>query len=210
MLTVTDCNVTGGIFIPMLAIGALTGALINKLLMILGLPQEYTQAVILLSTCAFIGGILRAPLTATVLFIEITGQFNNLIFVAMVIFIVTVITEVLNQKALYDRKLESMQEEQVAGKSPIISHFKMKVCAGSFVVGKAVRDIMWPTSSVVVSVKREEGENQNVVNDGERQLFAGDTIIVRAKYYDKTELVKTLKNLVGKDAVIEDCEPNKY
>jgi len=210
MLTVTDSNVTGGIFIPMLAIGALTGALVSKLLVILGLPQEYTQAVILLSTCAFIGGILRAPLTATVLFIEITGQFNNLIFVAIVIFIVTLITEVLNQKALYDRKLESMQEEQVAGKSPTISHFKMTVCAGAFVVGKSVRDIMWPTSSVVVSVKHLTGNVQDSANDGEKVLFAGDTIIIRAKYYDKVELTTMLKNLVGKDSIIEEYFPEKY
>ncbi|MBQ8911211.1 MAG: chloride channel protein, partial [Clostridia bacterium] len=74
MLLITDSGVTGGIFVPTLAIGALCGALIVKLLIACGMPEELYGAAVLLSMCAFMGGMLRSPLVSAVLFAEITGQ----------------------------------------------------------------------------------------------------------------------------------------
>ena len=103
MLLVTDSSVTGGIFIPTLAIGALVGAVTAELLVAIGMDRGLCQSVVLLSTCAFLGGTLRAPLTATVFFLELTGQFTNLLYVALVVFVVYVITE-LGKAELFKRK----------------------------------------------------------------------------------------------------------
>ncbi len=197
MLFITDSGATGGIFIPTLAIGAAVSALCGKLLVVMGLPNELFATVVFLGMCAFIGGTLRAPLTAAVLFLELTGTFTNLFYVAVVIFTVNFITELLNQKPFYDIALESMEHAQNAGREVKIDCFEMKVSHGSFVVGKAVRDIMWPSSSVVISVKRADENRKDMDNDGEKKLYVGDTLVLRAKYFDEDEIKQLLFGLVG-------------
>ena len=199
MLFVTDSGVTGGIFIPTLAIGAAFSALAAKLLLLFGLDESLFPAVVFLGMCAFIGGTLRAPLTSAVLFLELTGQFSNMLFVALVIFTVTFITEMINQTPFYDHALERMEHIQNQGKEPIIAHFEMTVAHNSFVVGKAVRDIMWPSSSVVVSIKRADETKKDMDNDGEKKLYVGDTLVLRAKFYDEDEIRSLLIGLVGKE-----------
>ncbi len=202
MLLVTDSGATGGIFIPTLAIGALLSGLTAKLLIALGMPQELFSAVVLLGMCAFIGGTLRAPLTASVLFIELSGQFTDLFYVVLVVFTVNFITEIFHQKPFYDRVLERMEETQNHGKQVKIGFFEMKVSSGAFVIGKAVRDIMWPSSSVVISVTRAEGSFQDMDNDGEKKLYAGDTLVLRAKFFEEDEVKKHLYDLVGREQEI--------
>lgn len=206
MLFVTDSSVTGGIFIPTLAIGALVGALSAKLLVVMGLPQELFPNIVLLGMCSFIGGTLRAPLTAAVLFIELTGQFQNMLYVTVVIFMVNAITELINLTPFYDRTLENMEHTQNEGKMPIIASFEMKISPGSFVVGKTVRDIMWPASSVVVSVTRAEETRQDMDNDGEKKLLPGDRVVLRAKFFDEAELRQLLGGLVGTEQEIVRLE----
>lgn len=206
MLLVTDCGATGGIFIPTLAIGALTAALIAKLLVFLGMPTELFSAVVLLGMCAFIGGTLRAPLTATVLFIEFTGQFTNLFFVALVIFVVNAITELLNQTSFYDRTLEKIEEAQNHGREAVIACFEMKVSQGAFVVGKTIRDVMWPASSVVIGITRAEEDHDDMDNDGEKKLYVGDTVVLRSRFYDEKELKTLLYGLVGTEYEIRQVK----
>ncbi len=203
MILVTGSGTTGGIFIPTLAIGALVAALAAKLLVVIGMPSELYYTVVLLGMCAFIGGTLRAPLTASVLFLELTGQFTSLIYVAVVIFTVNFITELFNQKPFYDIALENMEHAQNKGRKPRIACFGMKVSEHAFVIGKTVRDIMWPPSSVVISITRADETRQDMDNDGEKRLYAGDTLVVRAKFFDEADVIKQLSSLVGNDDIKE-------
>ena len=201
-LLVTNCGATGGIFIPTLAIGVLTSALAARLMVLCGMPPALHDTVVLLGMCAFIGGTLRAPLMASVLFLELTGQFSDLFCVALVIFTVNTITELLDQTPFYDRALDKLVREQNRGREPIIACFEMKVADDAFVVGKSIRDIMWPASSVVISITRAAGGRRDNVNDGEKKLYAGDTLVLRCRYFDEAELLPLLHGLVGKDSEI--------
>jgi NhaP-type Na+/H+ and K+/H+ antiporter len=153
--------------------------------------------------CAFIGGTLRAPLTAAVLFVELTAQFTDFMYVALVIFAVSFITETFNLTPFYDLALENMEHAQNEGRVAKISNFEMKVSNGSFVVGKTVRDIMWPSSSTVLSIKRADEIGEDTDNNGEKKLYAGDTVVLHAKYFDEAELKNILFGLVGKDNEIK-------
>lgn len=202
MILLTDSSATGGIFIPVLAIASVVGALLSKLLVTLGLSNIYYEAIVILSMCAFLGGTLRAPFTAIILFIELTQSYTNILYIVTVVFIVNLITELFNNPSFYDRRLEKMEHEEYHDKKPIISHFEAVISKNSFVVGKAVRDIMWPYSSVVISIKGKE-HSIDMDNDGEKILYALDTIVIRCKYYNEEELLHLLKNLVGKDYEIK-------
>ncbi len=202
MLLCTDSGVTGGTFIPTLAIGALVSALISRLAMLLGMPAELNVALILLGMCAFIGGTLRAPLTACVLFVELSGQFSDIFYVAFAVFTVNAITELIHLTPFYDKALESMVEAQNSGREASLAHFTAKISPKAFVVGKTVRDVMWPSATVVVSIKREDESSDDSVNDGEKKLCVGDTLVLRSRYYDEDDIVSQLKGLLGKDSDI--------
>ena len=70
-------------------------------------------------------------------------------------------------------------------------------------VGKTVRDIMWPHSLVILNIKRANEEVDKLDNDGERKLYANDRISFRCRYYDKDELIKNIEYLVGNKPEIE-------
>lgn len=205
MMLVTDSGATGGIFIPTLAVGALVGAIAGRFLVFAGMPAELFPSVVVLGMCSFMGGALRAPLTATIIFIEITCNFTNFFYVALVIFIVNTLISFFHQQSFYDRVLEKLEHDYHAGKTPQIVSFKMKISAGSFVDGKTVHDILWPSSSVVVGITKADNNIQDMDDDGEKKLFADDTVVIKAKVFDKENYLKILKGLVGEQYEIEEC-----
>lgn len=196
MLLVTDSGTTGGIFIPTLALGALTAAMITKLLLLSGMPAELSSTMIFLGMCAFIGGTLRAPLTATMLFTELSGQFVGMFYVAVVVFVVYLLTEALNQTPFYDKALEEMDEVQHHGQEMTVSSFHLIVSNNAFVTGKAVRDVLWPHTSVITDITCGPTHRMEM-DDGEHRLLSGDEITIRAGYYDKEEILALLRGLVG-------------
>jgi H+/Cl- antiporter ClcA len=197
MMLVTESGATGGIFIPTLAIGALAGALSARLLVAVGLPPHLYGTVVVLGMCAFIGGTLRAPLTSAVLFVELTGQFSDLFFVAVVVFTVNIVTELLDQMPFYDFALEKMEEAQNHGKPLVIAYFEMIVEEHSFAAGKPVRNILWPASTTVHSITPADTEHPQLDRDGEYRLHPGDKIILRLSYYDRQAILEELTDLVG-------------
>jgi NhaP-type Na+/H+ and K+/H+ antiporter len=83
-----------------------------------------------------------------------------------------------------------------------IGYFTATVSVDSFVVGKQVRDVMWPNSLVILNIKTENIDSLD--NDGERRLYANDKISFKCRYYDKKELFENIQHLVGKDHEIEE------
>ena len=163
------------------------------------MPETLFSAALLLGMCAFIGGTLRAPLTATVLFIELTSSFTNLFFVAIVVFIVNFATELLNQQPFFEVVLKNLEEAQNKGKSAKIVRFEIKVSQSAFVVGKSVRDVMWPSSSIVETISREGNNKKDMDNDGEKKIYPGDTLIIRVRLYDENEVRDQLRTLLGNE-----------
>ena len=81
----------------------------------------------------------------------------------------------------------------------VVKYLELKVSADAFVVGKSVRDIMWPHATVIVSINRDNKVFSDTDLDGEKQLRVGDTLVIRARTYDVEELKDFLYDLVGKD-----------
>lgn len=209
MLFITDCGATGGIFIPTLAIGALFSAIFSRILCCMGLNEQLGCAVTLLGMCAFLGGTLRAPFTACLLFAELTGSFTAFFYVAVTVFTVNLVTELLGQLPFYDMVLEHTVRKQNKNLEFHTSYLEMTVSENSFVCGKTVRDIMWPYFCVVLSVKHktEPKHNDSFFNDGEKKLSAGDIIKVRVRYTDKDRVLERLYALAGnKDLKETDTE----
>ena len=202
MVLVSNSGATGGIFVPTLALGALVGGLSARLFVLIGMDPSHAPLIILLAMAAFMGGTMRAPLTALVFFIEVTAQYENLFFVAIAVFLVYFLTEIFNRTSFYDLLLEAMEEDEHQGKTPQIGRFELHVCPGAFVIGKAVRDVLWPHSAIVTSITRADKDTPSLDNGGEKKMYEGDTITIKVQFYDEDELRTRLASLTGKDAPI--------
>ena len=97
-----------------------------------------------------------------------------------------------------------MTEAYHHGKEMKISRFTLVVSQNDFVVGKAVRDIMWPHTSVIESISHADSDVLEEMDDGEQRLYAGDKVTIRAAYYDKEEILSLLVGLAGDDVIVEE------
>ncbi len=143
----TSSGATGGVFIPMLSIGALLGALLGKAFLAWGMNESLYPTVVMLSMSAFMGAATRAPLTALVFMVECTWSFSNLFYVGITVFVSYLICELVKVEPLYDVLLERMTEQQNGGKTHRIIELKYVVADGAFAVGKSIRDVLWPANT---------------------------------------------------------------
>ncbi len=192
----TGSGATGGVFIPMLSIGALLGALLGNAFLAMGMDETLFPTVVMLSMSAFMGATTRAPLTALVFMVESTWSFSNLFYVAVTVFISYFLCEIFKVEPLYDVLLERMVDKQNGEKEPVIVKMLYTVQQGAFAVGKAVRDVLWPANTKVSEISA--GEVTRMDDDGERKMHAGDTLTVITQTFDEDATRRELEEILGK------------
>jgi H+/Cl- antiporter ClcA len=92
----------GGIFLPMLAIGSVTGGLIYSLITQFSYQSSYLSNYILLGMAGFFVAVVRAPITGAVLITEMAGSlahFPAFIFVSV---IASLTAGIFRTKPIYD------------------------------------------------------------------------------------------------------------
>ena len=96
-------GVPGGFFFPSLVVGALIGALTGTPFITMGIfvPETITN-VMILSMAAFLSATVRAPITAIVLLLELTGTFHHLMPLALAVSIAYVTSGLLGGRGVYD------------------------------------------------------------------------------------------------------------
>ena len=79
-------GITGGLFIPTLALGAIIGYLFSQVFILLGvLPEKYALIIILISVCSFLAAATKIPFTAFILALEMFCVGFNIVYVAVAI-----------------------------------------------------------------------------------------------------------------------------
>ncbi|MBR6473086.1 MAG: ClC family H(+)/Cl(-) exchange transporter [Firmicutes bacterium] len=97
----------GGIFLPLLVLGALAGGLFTSVLSpALGLPNDNIAFYVILGMAGLFSSIVRAPLTGIILISEMTGALSNLLPLSMVALVSYVTAEALGGEPVYDQLLE--------------------------------------------------------------------------------------------------------
>ncbi len=99
----------GGIFFPLLVLGAFLGSIIGRLsINLFGVEEFYMVNFMLLGMAATFAGIVRAPLTGIVLVAEMSGSLTQFIGLAIVSCTACLIASLLGGKPIYDQLLEAM------------------------------------------------------------------------------------------------------
>lgn len=197
----TSSGATGGVFIPMLSIGALLGALCGKLFVVMGMDDSLYATVVMLSMSAFMGAATRAPLTALVFMVECTWDFSNLFYVGITVFVSYLICELVKVEPLYDVLLERMLEQQNHGKQHQIVELTYTVQEAAFAVGKSIRDVLWPANTKVTHVEKPDSV-KSMDDDGEKKIHVGDTLTLITQTYDLDATKRELDDILGKQEEI--------
>ncbi len=172
------CGVPGGFFLPMLVLGALTGDLCGHAFNALGLlPISVIPNVIIVSMAAFFSSSVRAPITGTVLILEMTGSFQHLMVLAMAAAVAYIIAELCGSHPIYEElMIRALKNKH---NPALVTHTRnlveIPVFSGSQLDGRELCHVTWPPQTVVVDVKRGSEE---LIPSGELQLHGGDFVYV--------------------------------
>lgn len=170
----------GGIFLPLLVIGALVGKLYAVLgINYFGINPEYGVNFIILAMAAYFTAIVKAPITGSILITEMTGSFSHLLGLMTISMTAYFVTELIKSKPVYDLLLNRMLKNK--GDSDFIGDeikkvlLEVAVSINSRAENKMISELVWPEKSLLVSIKRGEAE---IIPKGDTRIFAGDYITV--------------------------------
>lgn len=187
-------GVPGGIFLPMLVIGALLGGIFgNTAVNLSGVSPVYVNNFVVFAMAAYFTAVVKAPITGSILITEMTGSFNHLLPIIIVSMAAYVASDILLGKPIYDVLLHRILLRKGDYYQPNETHKKIlleiAVCLGSELDQRQVKDIKWPSNCLLVSIRRGETE---IIPHGFTNILAGDYLSVLA---NEEQAPKTNKEL---------------
>ena len=188
-------GVPGGIFFPLLAIGSIIGAIFGMIcIRYLGVPAEYLINFAILAMAGHFAAIVKAPITGIILIFEMTGSFEQLLPLSVVVFIAMLTSDLLGVNPVYDDLLEdilSKEHEEYKGKENKKTLVELVVHLGSEIEGKYISEIEWPQNCLVVSIYRGEKE---IIPRGNTMILEGDLLLIMV---NQTESARMLDYFSG-------------
>lgn len=200
-----DVGATGGLFMPILVLGALTGSLAAEVLIATGLLNEaYFPLLVVIGMASFFSASVRTPLTAAIFAVEVFSGLQNLLPIFVAILISYMIVEIIGVTSINEIAMEREIHREHRGKRRLTVDVALTALPGSFAVGKEPRDILWPAFCHVLSVR--EGEHD------EKDSYEGGAIrennILRLNFttYDADATAAELCAILGDQPIYENAD----
>lgn len=171
----------GGIFLPMLVIGALFGNIFGKIIIdFANISPEYLHNFIIYAMAAYLTAVIKAPITGSILLTEMAGSFSHLLATLTVSMTAYLVSDLLKTRPIYEVLLERIMRKEswpeykpeAAGRKTIL---EIPVCLGSELDRKKVKDVVWPKGCLLVSLKRADTE---IIPKGDTLIHVGDHLVV--------------------------------
>ena len=185
-------GVPGGIFLPLLVLGALAGDFYGQVLVAMGFFETgYSGNFIVLAMAAYFSAIVKAPITGSILIMEMTGSFEHMLSLIVVSMTAYVVADICKGNPIYEALLNRLLCKQ--GKASFVTLPKRMVLEAAIASGapierKTVKDVNWPDKALLVSIKRSE---QELVPQGDTRMLAGDYLYVLVSV-DKADEIRLL------------------
>ncbi|NTU82183.1 MAG: H(+)/Cl(-) exchange transporter ClcA [Chloroflexales bacterium] len=142
----------GGIFAPLLALGALLGLAIGDLAHLVApaaVPQPAVFAVV--GMAAYFTAIVRAPLTGIVLIVEMTGNYNQMLPLLVACFGAYAVAELLGDLPIYEALLQrDLRRSGVAHAVHAPMVLELEVEPGAPFAGRTIRELGLPPGCIIV------------------------------------------------------------
>lgn len=169
----------GGIFFPLLILGALIGGIFAMAgVNFFGLPEMYINNFVLLAMAGFFTAIVRAPITGIILLFEMSGSVSQMLSLSIVSVTAYIAATLLHSDPIYESLLErilqkqkNVETEPKAGRQKVLSTFV--IMGDSVLEGRCVHEITWPDNCLLVALERNGNE---MIPKGRTRLLAGDVL----------------------------------
>lgn len=184
-------NLPGGIFLPILSLGAILGALFGVFsIEYLGLESFYLKNFIIIAMAGYFTAIGKAPLTAIILVTEMVGSINHLMPLGFVALIAYIVVDSLGGHPIYESLLDRLVSfKKIADPNEKIV-IEFPVTAESILDGMPVRDFVWPEETLLVSIRRNE---QDILPHGDTILRMDDTLLILTDTDHATDVRRQLR-----------------
>ena len=171
------CGVPGGIFAPLLVVGALLGLITGQVavLIVPGIASA-PAAFGVLGMAAYFSAVVRAPLTGIVLIVEMTANYEQMFALAVACLVAYAVAEQLGDRPIYEALLlRDLRRSGVVEPHVEEPTLASKVIEpGSSLDGRRLRDAGLPAGCLLVTITRGGRE---LVPSGQTRLQAGDEVV---------------------------------
>ena len=194
MILANNSGVTGGLFVPTLAIGAIIASLLSDALIAIGvIGEEYYPILIVIGIASFLSASSRIPLTALTFAAEALCAAGNILPVAAGVVVSYLVVEILGVPSFTDTVIESKVHTAAEGKTAVVVDCHMSAKRGAFAVGMEVRDILWPPTCTILSIDKNNTKSHH--HSG--LIEEGDVLHLHYSTYDREETDGLLEDILG-------------
>lgn len=186
----------GGIFLPILNLGAIIGAIYAIVMNQLGLlPINFESNLIIFAMAGYFACIGKAPFTAIILVTEMVGSLKHLMPLAVLSLVAYIVVDLLNGAPIYEALKErlNINSDFLNRVSKFNDRLELPIYEGSSIDGKYIRDIPFPKEILVVAIYR--GERQ-LIPRGDTLIKAGDRLICMVNAGQRAKVFRKLKDLI--------------
>jgi chloride channel protein, CIC family len=169
------CGAPGGIFAPLLVLGALIGLAVGDLShRLLPWAVNAPEAFAVVGMAAYFAAIVRAPITGIVLIIEMTNTYAQMLALLVACFSSYAVAEIFDDPPIYEALLErDLARDGRPAETDQPQVVEWLVQEGSRFAGTPVHALGLPAGCVLVTLRRGMAE---IVPTAETHLEAGDRI----------------------------------
>ena len=195
---ITTVNVGSGIpcgvFIPIIAIGACLGGLLNRLWVLIDPDMiPYCDLMVMICMAAFFTTVVKAPITSIVMICEFTGSFAPLLPVIIAVSIGYIIGEMSRTDGIYEELLEQYEHETGIHERAVREVYVLSLVHGALADKREVRDVLWPAGARVKEIHRGE---ETILPDGDTVLHCGDQLTIVCKTDEPKKILDELKHIL--------------
>ncbi len=188
----------GGIFLPILVLGAYIGAIFGSIVVpSFGWQHDLIYKFIIISMAGFFAATVRSPITGIVLLAEMSGSTESLVAMIIVSLIAYVVPTLLGNdpiyESLYDRLLLKKNREFVKKPSKhVLSEYVVPLDCNY--INFKIKDIPIPKNAIVVSVIRN---GKYIIPTEDFHIKYSDQIQVLADSNDYPYVREEIEELFG-------------
>ncbi len=189
----------GGIFMPMLVIGALTGGAFGQSVVnFWQVDPLFANNFVVFAMAAFFTAIVKAPITGSILITEMTGSFEHLPALITVSMTAYIVADLLKSKPIYDTLLHRLLARKSGSSEELFKSentvLEAVVTLGSQLEGKMIKDIRWPRNCLLINIKRGE---DHIIPSGDTRIIAGDYLNILTSDEQAAAIKPTLLQMAG-------------
>lgn len=183
----------GGIFIPVLSLGALLGGLFgNGVLWLTGIEDVFIRSFIIYAMGGFLTSVTKAPLTSVMLITEMTGTVTHLMPLAVVCLSAYVGADFLGSEPIYEELLHRKVKRIPTVFEGKVKEIEVAVEPNSDLDGMMNRHLSLPYGSRLVRVKRHDNE---FIPHKDTVFWPGDELYIMADGGFLPEVQKAIDRL---------------